>query len=138
LILFHKNSEVPKLISLETFAGLAVIVDKYDLHEAVQMWVEIWRKSLDIEMANGAAKSIYLLMIGWVFGYNDFFEKSTATVCRTFKLGPDFQFEYTSKKHSVVRFSLMEETPQCVIGMFLNFRQILMFVILSFTDIICR
>ncbi|RPA76198.1 hypothetical protein BJ508DRAFT_331370 [Ascobolus immersus RN42] len=115
LILFLRNAEVPKEVSLQEFAEFAVVVDKYDLTVAVQLWTEIWKKDLDVKDALICAKCKYLLLISWVFSYDEFFEESTRTIILDFVLKPGLQFEFVDRMDGGKVHNLPDETSQCIL-----------------------
>ncbi|RPA76196.1 hypothetical protein BJ508DRAFT_10821 [Ascobolus immersus RN42] len=113
LILFHRNSEVPEMVSLEMLADMAVVIDKYGIRSTVlQLWAEKWKKHLAPKISEAGSPS--LLMIGWAFGFEDYFKAATHTICRHFVLNDQSQFEWQDKSNAT-RVCLMEETPETVI-----------------------
>ncbi|RPA75304.1 hypothetical protein BJ508DRAFT_418224 [Ascobolus immersus RN42] len=87
-IVHHQNRKIGKDIGLVEFANLAVLVDKYDLYDTVQLWADIWRKALKKRMKEYVREEAarYLVMIAWVFGFEEEFVKATRTIIRRYVL----------------------------------------------------
>jgi hypothetical protein len=82
-ILHLKNRGVPRKVSLEMLAKHAVLVDRYQCFEAVEVFVAIWTEAA---LANNPVPSTYCrrlvlwLYIAWVFRLLQAFKNATATV----------------------------------------------------------
>lgn len=84
-ILHHKTREVPREIELETLAKIAVLVDYYGCHEAVEPWAERWMSDLGADMAEFfySRELLLKLTISWVFSDRRRFRSLTETAIRT-------------------------------------------------------
>ncbi|KAF5577181.1 hypothetical protein FPANT_10573 [Fusarium pseudoanthophilum] len=84
-ILHHKAREVPRTIELETLAKVAVLVDYYGCHEAVDLWAETWISNVDEEMAESfySRELLLKLTISWVFSDKKRFRSLTEVAIRT-------------------------------------------------------
>jgi hypothetical protein len=84
-ILHHKTRAVPRTLHLEKLAKVAVLVDYYGCHEAVELWAEIWISNLH----SGGAECYYSrelllrLTISWVFSEKEKFGVLTKVAIRT-------------------------------------------------------
>ncbi|EWG55228.1 hypothetical protein FVEG_17477 [Fusarium verticillioides 7600] len=84
-ILHHKAQEVPRTLELETLAKVAVLVDYYGCHEAVELWAETWISNIDEEMAESfySRELLLKLTICWVFSDRKRFRSLTSVAVRT-------------------------------------------------------
>jgi hypothetical protein len=75
--------KVPRSLPLHTVAGLANLINYYQLHEAVEPFPDIWIENLDFEAFQRSYKPkavLRWLLISWVFQKRDQFEKMTQTL----------------------------------------------------------
>jgi hypothetical protein len=86
LILMHiihgRNRQVPRLVSLELLAKIAVLVDYYECHEAVEVFAALWLREMKSEsqLPTQVSRELVLwLCISWVFGDVDVFTSVTST-----------------------------------------------------------
>ncbi|OAL48842.1 hypothetical protein IQ07DRAFT_588915 [Pyrenochaeta sp. DS3sAY3a] len=84
-ILHHRNREVPRQITLEMFAKVAVLVDYYECAEAIEMYAERWTEYL--EKASPIPKIfdrnlMLWLCIAWVCKLPDQFRRATEVAIR--------------------------------------------------------
>jgi hypothetical protein len=76
-IVHMQNSSVPRQISLEMFAHVAVIVDYYNIKDAFECWVPQWMASLSQKPNNvNVEEDILWLFIGTVFVLEETFCKA--------------------------------------------------------------
>ncbi|KAH8663761.1 hypothetical protein BGZ61DRAFT_462586 [Ilyonectria robusta] len=77
-IIHGRHREVPRSLSLETLAKLAVVVDYYEFHEVVEVFVDVWlnTSTKDLPTAYGKESTLWLL-VSWVFGQAEIFETMT-------------------------------------------------------------
>ncbi|KAK5656451.1 hypothetical protein OQA88_4833 [Cercophora sp. LCS_1] len=77
-IVHSRNRQVPKQISLELFAKIAVIVDYYKAHEAVEIVVDLWLVPLQLSLPTSICRDLTLwVLISWVFGKQSIFRHVT-------------------------------------------------------------
>lgn len=84
-ILHLQNRKVPRSISLEELAKLAVLVDYYMCWEAVEMWTNIWIAEVKLQEPAPASYSrnlILWMLVAWVFDLDEEFEKTTEVTLR--------------------------------------------------------
>ncbi|KAK4149057.1 hypothetical protein C8A00DRAFT_19216, partial [Chaetomidium leptoderma] len=86
LILMHiihaRNRQVPRLVSLELLAKIAVLVDYYECYEAVEVFAELWLQGLKSQSQLPAQVNRELtlwLCVSWIFGDADVFTSVTST-----------------------------------------------------------
>lgn len=82
LILMHvihgKTRSVPRHIDLEMLAKLAVLVDYYDCHEAIEIYCPLWVGSLKDKLPDDYGRDMVLwLLISHVFQQDDIFRQMT-------------------------------------------------------------
>ena len=87
LILMHiihgRNRHVPRVVSLELLAKIAVLVDYYNCMEAVEVFAEIWLPGLRSQLlAQDGRELILWLCVSWVFGYAEVFTAMTSIALR--------------------------------------------------------
>ncbi|KAH7196262.1 hypothetical protein BKA60DRAFT_612749 [Fusarium oxysporum] len=84
-ILHHKTREVPRIIELEKLAKVAVLVDYYGCHEAVELWAETWISNLHSDMTESfySRELLLKLTISWVFSDRQKFRSLTEVAIRT-------------------------------------------------------
>ncbi|RPA83128.1 hypothetical protein BJ508DRAFT_74212 [Ascobolus immersus RN42] len=110
VVLFHLIHDVPDDMDVFELAEIAIIVDKYELLPAVHIWKEIWKRGL--KLGGVLQETPALLMVGWVFGWADYFQKATHQICLEFSLDANMQFVFKNNKES---YLLLPETPGVVI-----------------------
>ncbi|KAG8361285.1 hypothetical protein FVEN_g984 [Fusarium venenatum] len=77
-ILHHNARRVPRTIPLETLAKIATLVDYYDCHEAVNIWVEKWTSNLSLPEPEYYSRELLLrLTVARVFPDNKAFRALT-------------------------------------------------------------
>jgi len=79
-IIHGRNQQVPRVISLELLAKIAVLADYYDCHEAVEVFAEIWLRELRSQLPAQVGRELVLwLCVSWIFGYAEVFTSITTT-----------------------------------------------------------
>lgn len=79
-IIHGRNRSVPRSVSLEMLAKIAVLVDYYECHEAVEIFSETWVKALESPPSTQYNRDLILkLVVSWVFGQADMFQAVTET-----------------------------------------------------------
>lgn len=74
---------VPRSLSLEMLAKVAVIVDYYDCIEVVEVFSDYWLKGVEKDLPTSHGReSILGLLVSWVFSSVDIFEKMTELAVR--------------------------------------------------------
>ncbi|KAF4438719.1 hypothetical protein F53441_12735 [Fusarium austroafricanum] len=82
-IMHGYHRDVPKSLSLEMLAKLAMIVDYYECHECVELYTDIWLEGLKSEMPTVYGRDCILCMfISWVFSQPDMFRNMTQIALR--------------------------------------------------------
>jgi hypothetical protein len=77
-IIHGHNRDVPKNINLELLCKIAVIVDYYGCHEAIEPFVELWLLVLDKEAPQVYGRRCILwICISWVFSRDQTFNSMT-------------------------------------------------------------
>ncbi|KAM0208200.1 hypothetical protein ACHAPA_007147 [Fusarium lateritium] len=77
-ILHHKTQKVPRTITLETLTKIATLVDYYDCHEAINIWVEKWISNLSLPEPNYYSRDLLMrLTVARVFPDNKAFSALT-------------------------------------------------------------
>ncbi|GKU12727.1 unnamed protein product, partial [Fusarium langsethiae] len=77
-IMHGYHRDVPKSLSLEMLAKVAIIVDYYGCHEIVEPHVNIWIASLKSVLPTVYGRDCILcMMISWVFSEPDVFQQMT-------------------------------------------------------------
>jgi hypothetical protein len=84
LILMHiihgRNGQVPRSVSLELLAKIAVLVDYYECYEAVEVFAEIWLRQLKEQVPKKINRELILwLCVSWIFSAADIFTAVTKT-----------------------------------------------------------
>ncbi|KAK4111042.1 hypothetical protein N656DRAFT_712408 [Canariomyces notabilis] len=84
LILMHiihgRNGQVPRSVSLELLAKIAVLVDYYECYEAVEVFAEIWLRQLKDQVPKKINRELILwLCVSWIFSATDIFTAVTKT-----------------------------------------------------------
>ena len=62
-VLHSHCRQVPKTVSLEMLAKIAVIVDYYKIYEALQIVVSVWIKALKTTLPDSLGKDIILWIL---------------------------------------------------------------------------
>ncbi|KXX78120.1 hypothetical protein MMYC01_205084, partial [Madurella mycetomatis] len=82
-IIHHRWPNVPRIVSLELLAKIAVIVDYYQTHETVQVMSEPWIEHAQKSLPRSYGRKILLWMcISWVFKNPTIFEHVTAVAIK--------------------------------------------------------
>ncbi|PQE15496.1 BTB POZ domain-containing protein [Rutstroemia sp. NJR-2017a WRK4] len=80
-ILIHwvhcKLNSVPVKVNLELFTNIAILVDKYRMHEVLKIMTPIWTKHLEADMMKTWNSVVRWICIAWVFGMHEEFQKAT-------------------------------------------------------------
>ncbi|KAI1139120.1 hypothetical protein F5Y05DRAFT_403713 [Hypoxylon sp. FL0543] len=73
------NRKVPRSVTLEMLAKIAVLVDYYKCHEAVMLWSDIWIDELKkIPLPTEVNRELILwILVAYVFGKEDLFKNAT-------------------------------------------------------------
>lgn len=80
-ILHGRTRKVPKKVDLSLLVELSVLVDKYQLHEPVEIFSDLWFDHIDdiADWHAGGAHVPKLICITWVFNKATCFSKITRT-----------------------------------------------------------
>jgi hypothetical protein len=73
---------MPRRVSLELLAKIAVLVDYYGCYEAVEVFAELWLQELKSQRqlpAHVSRELVLWLCVSWVFGDADTFTSVTST-----------------------------------------------------------
>lgn len=84
-VLHHHNRKVPRTISLEMLAKVAVLVDDYDCAEALESYTERWIENLRMisPIPSHFCRDLMLWMcIAWVFRLPQEFSRTTTVAIR--------------------------------------------------------
>lgn len=80
-IIHHQTRTVPRTVTIEMLAKLAMLVDYYDCREAVEPWVEIWVPNLKTDLSSYYCRDLLLrLTIAWVFSEYGIFRILTKVI----------------------------------------------------------
>ncbi|OJI99232.1 hypothetical protein ASPVEDRAFT_50748 [Aspergillus versicolor CBS 583.65] len=72
---------IPRKLTLEMLAKIAVLVDYYDCKEAVYIWTTIWIKSLEEKIPVTYCRDLFLwLWVSWAFQLPTQFKETTSTI----------------------------------------------------------
>jgi BTB/POZ domain len=75
-IIHGRVRQVPRQVSLKTMTELSILVDKYQMLEVVELYVEIWMNTLKASVPfTFTADLLSWLSISWVFGLADIFKQ---------------------------------------------------------------
>ena len=79
LNLIHgKTRKVPRKVKLSRMTELAILVDKYELFDSVELWVDHWVRHLQGTVPVALGGDLLLWMcISWVFKRADIFKRLT-------------------------------------------------------------
>jgi hypothetical protein len=82
-IIHGYHRDVPRSLSLEMLAKLAMIVDYHDCHESIELHADIWLANLKSQIPRVYGRDCILCMvISWVFKQPDMFRKMTGLALR--------------------------------------------------------
>jgi len=77
-VLHSYYRQVPKKVSLEMLAKIAVIVDYYKIHEAFQVIASLWINALKMSLPESPGRDLILwILVSWVFEDAAIFRKVT-------------------------------------------------------------
>ena len=77
-VLHSHYRQVPKKVSLEMLAKIAVIVDYYKIHEALQIIASLWINALKMSLPDAPGRVLILwILVSWVFADAAIFRKVT-------------------------------------------------------------
>ena len=77
-VLHSHYRQVPKKVSLEMLAKIAVIVDYYKIHEALQIIASLWINALKKSLPDSPGRDVILwILVSWVFGDAAIFRQVT-------------------------------------------------------------
>lgn len=72
---------IPRRLTLEMLAKIAVLVDYYDCKEAVYIWTIIWIEALGEKIPVKYCRDLFLwLWVSWAFQLHAQFEEATSTI----------------------------------------------------------
>jgi hypothetical protein len=79
--IFHlRNRDVPRTVSLEMLAKIALLVDYYDCGEAIELFANIWIADLSVNVPIPTTYDRTLVLwiwISWVFKWDELLKQST-------------------------------------------------------------
>ena len=84
-VIHHRNRQVPRTISLEMLAKIAVLIDYYDCGEAVELCTERWVEDLKLTspVPSEYCRDLMLWMcVAWVLKLPEEFTQTTAVAIR--------------------------------------------------------
>ncbi|KAK4153670.1 hypothetical protein C8A00DRAFT_15107 [Chaetomidium leptoderma] len=77
-VLHNHYRSVPKMVTLKLLAKIALIVDYYEVHEALQMMASMWIHALRKSLPNSFGTGVVLwTLVSWVFGDAAVFKRIT-------------------------------------------------------------
>ena len=77
-VLHNRCRQVPRKVSLDMLAKIAVIVDHYKIHEALEIMTPLWIKALKKALPTSPGMGITLwILVSWVFGDASVFRQVT-------------------------------------------------------------
>jgi hypothetical protein len=86
LNMFHlRHRQVPRTVTLETLAKIAVIVDYYECGEAIELFTDMWINALKTSTVVPSTYSRDLVLwiwVSWVFDMRDYFERATSVAIK--------------------------------------------------------
>lgn len=80
-IIHGHNREVPKHVTIELLTKVAIIVDFYQCHEAVEPFLEIWTREITMPQVYGNQSTLWLC-VSWIFKWNTSFEEMAELTLR--------------------------------------------------------
>jgi hypothetical protein len=79
--IFHlRNRQVPRTVTLDMLAKIAVVADYYECTESIELFVEIWLASLKTQSPIPTTYCLELIMwiwVSWTFKWAEIFKQST-------------------------------------------------------------
>ncbi|KAJ4250129.1 hypothetical protein NW762_011939 [Fusarium torreyae] len=82
-IMHGYHRDVPRSLSLDMLAKVAMIVDYYECHESVELYANIWLENVKAEIPTVYGRDcIICMLISWVFSQRDVFQKMTRLAVR--------------------------------------------------------
>jgi hypothetical protein len=86
LNIFHvRNKKVPRTISLEQLAKIAVLVDYYECGEVLEVFTDMWIQFLKVRASVPSTYCRDLVLwiwVSWVFDVSDYFMRATAVAIK--------------------------------------------------------
>jgi len=78
-VIHGRWSLVPRTVSLEMLARIAVIVDYYDIREALQLILSLWMQNLPVSSVptSLSREGVLWILVSWVFKNNALFRQAT-------------------------------------------------------------
>ncbi|OXV05291.1 hypothetical protein Egran_06941, partial [Elaphomyces granulatus] len=77
-VIHGRTRKVPKVISLETLARIAILADYYECLEVVEMFSSMWMESLKSTIPETFSRDAMLwICISWTFRHSEIFQKAT-------------------------------------------------------------
>jgi hypothetical protein len=77
----NQHYHIPRKLTLEMLAKVAVLADYYECKEAVYIWMTIWIDALEEKIPSTYSRDLFLwLWISWYFQLPTQFKESTSTV----------------------------------------------------------
>ncbi|KAH6874448.1 hypothetical protein B0T10DRAFT_541174 [Thelonectria olida] len=81
-IIHGHHRAVPRSLSLDMLAKIALIVDYYQCHEIVEIFADVWMNALGKEPTTYGLDSMLRLLTSWVFSQADTFQKMASLALR--------------------------------------------------------
>jgi hypothetical protein len=82
-IIHGHTRKVPRMVDFQLLAHIAILVDKYQLHEVVEVFSNMWIKALELEVPQSLTDDLIpWLCIFWVFENSDKFKHMTQIIER--------------------------------------------------------
>ncbi|KAF4629276.1 hypothetical protein G7Y89_g8871 [Cudoniella acicularis] len=104
-ILHHRNRQVPKKVDLQTISAISLLVDKYQLLEAMELYLDLWLPELKKTLPTTFTENLFQwLSIAWVFRLSEEFSHLTKIA------------EWESDRNLSVETVLDLPIPRAVIG----------------------
>lgn len=88
-IIHGRTAKVPWTIDLDMFAKMAILVDYYECHEAVEFFVRTWKSEIGsgVPMLFSSRDRLLRLFVSWVFPAPEDFRGLTKSIIST-NIGP--------------------------------------------------
>jgi hypothetical protein len=84
--IFHlRNRQVPRTVTLDMLAKIAVVADYYECTESIELFVEIWLGGLKTKSpipTTYCRELILWIWVSWAFKWAEIFKQSTAVAIR--------------------------------------------------------
>jgi hypothetical protein len=77
LIIHCKHKLVPLKVDLELLTNIAILVDKYRMHEVLNIMAPIWKKHLKADMLESFSNATRWICIAWVLDMHEEFREAT-------------------------------------------------------------